>query len=262
MKDFTQEELKKLLYQNQYNNSYSKYNSNEFIGKEILGVKILCFVSANKEIGIDYPSFICKCFCGKLFLRGCQLILKSNNISCGHCNDEIKRILAPYKSLINIPQDILKSVLISPVYIIDKSKYSEVTKGTIIEHTQILKYLPSTNNFGPCYICKCLYCNKLFLAPASHVIKGMYKTCGSFKCNRLRINDEKLSYRYTENNKKEFLDLTVNEKEEMIEKMNSKYKNEIKGDDLFLKAIKVSRTKGGYVSYRILVMCQKCKKEK
>ena len=50
MRDFTQEELRQLLYENQYNNSYSKYNSEEYIGKEKKGIKILGFVSTNKEI--------------------------------------------------------------------------------------------------------------------------------------------------------------------------------------------------------------------
>lgn len=182
MKDFTQEELKKLLYQNQYNNSYSKYNSNEFIGKEILGVKILCFVSANKEIGIDYPSFICKCFCGKLFLRGCQLILKSNNISCGHCNDKVKEVVSKYDNYKDIPQGVLKILVSQTVYNITNSKYSD-NEERVVDKVKILKFLPSLReSWPPLFICRCLVCQRLFIASASHVMRGKYKTCGMKGC--------------------------------------------------------------------------------
>ena len=215
----------------------------------------------NKEKGINYPSFICKCFCGKLFLRDCKNFMESNNVSCGHCNDILKQLLSNYNSLKNIPQEVLKSVLKIPIYIINESKYNDVEIGTIIENIRILKYLPSFNNFGPCYICECLYCKNLFLAPAHHVLKGSYKTCGSFECNRLRINDNQSSYKYNINNKKEYIDLTEDEKKDLLLKLNKNYTGIIKGNDLFVKAIKVTRSKSGYISYRIVVLCQNCKQK-
>ena len=90
----SKKELQNLLYKSKYNNSNSKYNSNLFIGKNILGINILGFLSSDRELGILYPVFICQCFCGRLFLRECRHIENSKKISCGHCNDHIKKKIA------------------------------------------------------------------------------------------------------------------------------------------------------------------------
>ena len=228
MRDFSQEELMNMvcICRNNPSLSTSKYNSTLFIGKVIKEIEILAFHPSNKNLGLKYPVFICKCFCGRLFLRECRHIAKSQNISCGHCNDVVKNIIMNYDKYTNIPQDIINLLLDAPIYIVDKSKYSHIKKGTKIENIEILRYLPSLKEeWPPLFICRCLYCNKLFLAGTQKVMNGMYKTCGSKGCRTYLYpkNEEKIT-------KEGYKKITI----EKISKEKNKF--------LLLKELKGSKT--------------------
>lgn len=149
LKEFTQDELNYFLTLPNIITS-SKYSKMDIFGKDLGGFIVLKFIPTSKEFNIPYPSFLCKCRCGRLFLREARAVVEGRVFSCGKCNEEIIKFLSQFKSLKDLSQEDIKWLLKIPVYFVKVSKYQEVEIGTKIQNIKIIKYLPSLGtNWGP-----------------------------------------------------------------------------------------------------------------
>lgn len=272
LKEFTQDELNYFLTLPNVITS-SKYSKMDIFGKDLGGFIVLKFISTSKEFNIPYPSFLCKCRCGCLFLREARAVVEGRVFSCGKCNEQIIKFLSQFKSLKDLSQEDLKWLLKIPVYFVKVSKYQEVEIGTKIQNIKIIKYLPSLGtNWGPQFICECLVCHKLFLAPAHLVMNGSYKTCGSMVCLRkvglykgrpfkeLKYFD-KNKYPILEKIGKEGFETLTNFDEELLIREDKKCKQKNRNNLVYKELKSLKKTNSGVYGC-VIAECRICHKLK
>ena len=268
LKEFTQDELNYFLTLPNVITS-SKYSKMDIFGKDLGGFIVLKFIPSNKNLNIRYPSYLCKCQCGRLFLCDAERVMSNKVYSCGKCNEKVIEFLRQFKSLKDLSQEDIKWILKTPIYLVKYSKYQEVKVGTIIKNVKILKYLPSLGtNYGPQYICECLICKNLFLASAHLVMSGSYKTCGSKEClkkigtnrgkrkeNR-QLNYSVKDYPIIEKIGKEGFETLSEKDKELLIRIENKCRAINKNNFIFKDIVKLKRANGVYG--RVLIECKLC----